>query len=1054
MINNALRRNLYMKKRILAAALAASLVFADLTTIAYAAEYESDTALQSESAPEDESVVLSEETGETAVEGSEMAESEIPVVETEALPETAAETETVAETETEAGIETETAEAETETETETAPETEEETEAEAEEAVLLDAATAQQIAYSAWINDKTIEVFTAPVGEDMQYSYSLYDAAAAETSAADTDTVVTAEPAEAAETAESDGTEQAAAGLLEEGSLTAQTLSGNVHYLKLVLDSEKTYPDEMKLALTNGAGDPLEVFLMKSAVPSQLSAQVVGTTGVKLTWSGSLGESTGWKVQIFEQSKMNKAVSSVTVKGNSAELKNLTPGTVYRAVISQYKEEKDENGSLVRLYDGAKASMFNLNTQAPVLKADNSDLAITISWDKVTGAGSYDVYRSLKGKNSFSKIKTVSGTSYKDSNLKDKTAYDYKVQAIGSNYKGAVSKVLTRTALSKPGKPTKLGIKNAECKVTMNWKKVSGASGYAIFYYNSSTNKLGDKVGTTTDTSYSVKGLQGGKTFKFVVRAFKKTSDGSIVYSNNSAVATGKPSFKKPGAVSGLKAVSADHAVKLTWKSVKNATGYYIYEYNAQTKKVGNRIGSTKELSYLAGDLEPGKTYAFVVYAYRTANGYTGHGKMSSVVSAKAVSLTPAAITGLKAAGGDKEVVLTWNAAKNAQGYTVYQKDPDTGKYTAIGSTKNLKYTAGNLDNKVKYTFRVRAYRKWGVKESHTVYGTYTGDISATTKFSGSVPAPASLSVTNSKDGNKLSWAAVKYATGYHIYRYNFSKSKYEEVATVGAVKTWTDTSIKTTKGKFKYKVAAYRIEEGKTYNGAAIEKVAFGASDIKTVTNKIHAIYYRAYINQGTRIYATFDAPHENKIGTVSAGERVTCMYRRTKRCKIQRANGDIVYIKTSALTYTSEIYTSNDYSQDEKELFVNYKGYSSKTKYLIWISTYSQHVNIFTGKKGNWKLFRSCRCATGAIDTPTPLGGFNINKKQSAKKYKHTYYRYLSKFREANSMHTRIRYYSGGFQDSRLGRPLSHGCVRMEDANAKYVYKNIPLGTSVIVY
>ncbi len=232
------------------------------------------------------------------------------------------------------------------------------------------------------------------------------------------------------------------------------------------------------------------------------------------------------------------------------------------------------------------------------------------------------------------------------------------------------------------------------------------------------------------------------------------------------------------------------------------------------------------------------------------------------------------------------------------------------------------------------------------------------------------------------------------------------------------------------------------------------MEKVAFGKSDIATVTNKIHAIYYNAYINQGTRIFANFDDDHDDKIGTISAGERVTCMYRRTQRCKIRRANGDIVYVKTSALTYTSEIYTSKDYSTDEKELFVNYKGYSSKTNYLIWISTYSQHVNIFTGKKGSWKLFRSCLCATGDIWTPTPLGGFTIIKKQSSKKYSNSYYRYLSKFKEANSMHTRVRYYSGGFVDSRLGRPLSHGCVRMEDANAKYIYQNVPKGTAVVVY
>ena len=175
--------------------------------------------------------------------------------------------------------------------------------------------------------------------------------------------------------------------------------------------------------------------------------------------------------------KMNKASASVTVKGTSAELKNLKAGTLYKAVISPYKEIKDASGKVVRVYDGAKASMFNLNTQAPSLKAANSNLAITISWDRIAGAGSYDVYRSLKGKNSFSKVKSVTGTSYKDSNLKDNTAYDYKVQVMGSAYKGASSGVISRTALANPGKPSNL---KANRRFTTSSPRISASIVFAI----------------------------------------------------------------------------------------------------------------------------------------------------------------------------------------------------------------------------------------------------------------------------------------------------------------------------------------------------------------------------------------------------------------------------------------------------------------------------------------------------------------------------------------------------------------------------------------------
>ena len=38
--------------------------------------------------------------------------------------------------------------------------------------------------------------------------------------------------------------------------------------------------------------------------------------------------------------------------------------------------------------------------------------------------------------------------------------------------------------------------------------------------------------------------------------------------------------------------------------------------------------------------------------------------------------------------------------------------------------------------------------------------------------------------------------------------------------------------------------------------------------------------------------------------------------------------------------------------------ESFVNNSNLSSTTNYLIWVDTQSFKVNIFTGKKSNWKL------------------------------------------------------------------------------------------------
>ena len=36
----------------------------------------------------------------------------------------------------------------------------------------------------------------------------------------------------------------------------------------------------------------------------------------------------------------------------------------------------------------------------------------------------------------------------------------------------------------------------------------------------------------------------------------------------------------------------------------------------------------------------------------------------------------------------------------------------------------------------------------------------------------------------------------------------------------------------------------------------------------------------------------------------------------------------------------------------------------------------------------------------------------------------------------------------------DASIGYPISHGCVRMYDEDVAYIYNNIPVGTTVVVF
>ena len=48
----------------------------------------------------------------------------------------------------------------------------------------------------------------------------------------------------------------------------------------------------------------------------------------------------------------------------------------------------------------------------------------------------------------------------------------------------------------------------------------------------------------------------------------------------------------------------------------------------------------------------------------------------------------------------------------------------------------------------------------------------------------------------------------------------------------------------------------------------------------------------------------------------------------------------------------------------------------------------------------------------------------------------------------------HSTTYYHNGAVADSRLGLALSHGCVRLNINNAKWIYDTVPTGSTVVVY
>ncbi len=156
----------------------------------------------------------------------------------------------------------------------------------------------------------------------------------------------------------------------------------------------------------------------------------------------------------------------------------------------------------------------------------------------------------------------------------------------------------------------------------------------------------------------------------------------------------------------------------------------------------------------------------------------------------------------------------------------------------------------------------------------------------------------------------------------------------------------------------------------------------------------------------------------------------------------------------KTVSGTYTGQ--GSGDYDTLTKEAFINSCGYTSQTDYLVWVSRSAQMVNIFTRtEQGLWQLDRSCLCGTGLSGTPE--GVTYIFGKQDGWFTSGYTVLYVVNFypNTGYAFHSRL-YYPGTdtISDPAIGYPCSHGCVRMYTEDVQWMWENLPLYTTVVIY
>ncbi|MGN0633021.1 MAG: leucine-rich repeat protein [Oscillospiraceae bacterium] len=172
--------------------------------------------------------------------------------------------------------------------------------------------------------------------------------------------------------------------------------------------------------------------------------------------------------------------------------------------------------------------------------------------------------------------------------------------------------------------------------IRITWKKVSGASGYKVYRYNTSTkkwNNVATLYGGSTLT-YRQSGLKPGTTYKYKVKAYAK-SNGNTYWGESSSTMTTTTKPAKPVIKSSYGATS--NAVRIMWTPVTGATGYRVYRYDAKTKKYEliSTIRDGSANTYRDTGRKAKTSYQYKVKAYRKVNNVNYWSEASAAKTCK-----------------------------------------------------------------------------------------------------------------------------------------------------------------------------------------------------------------------------------------------------------------------------------------------------------------------------------------------------------------------------------------------------------------------------------
>ena len=298
---------------------------------------------------------------------------------------------------------------------------------------------------------------------------------------------------------------------------------------------------------------------------------------------------------------------------------NLSTSDVMKVVNKKLDNGGYDNAESIRA--SVKAVLDKIEASTPsISKLENTTGGIKLSWNKVSGAYGYRLYR--KTSSGWKRFKDTTATSFTDSAVSANQTKTYTIRCIdssGNTISGFNSKGWSKKYT--PVAPTISKLENTSSGIKLSWNKIAGVYGYRLYYKTSSGGWKRFK--DTTATSFTDSGVSPNRTETYTIRCIDK--NGNTVSGYNSK---GWSKKYAPVAPKITKLTNTSKGVSVTWGKVAGVYGYRLYrKYDGGS---WTKVKDTTAASYTDSGAKKGKKVTYTLRCIdkngKTISGYNATG--------------------------------------------------------------------------------------------------------------------------------------------------------------------------------------------------------------------------------------------------------------------------------------------------------------------------------------------------------------------------------------------------------------------------------------------